>query len=167
NFNELLLFTNIHENSLRVELSRYVKNKQLFRIEKGKYTTMHDPLSVASYITSPSFISCLAGLFIHHVTTQIPRSIDIITPRRHRNIQFENATFIFHTVKPKYMFGFSKVRYGKHDIFVGDIERCLVDMKKYGYPPYLIKETVNETNINKTKIQSYSKKLLNEKWVVW
>ena len=59
-------------------LKRLEKRDIIKRIEKGKYSLKDTPLQIiASNLILPAYISFLSGLSYHHLTTQIPRIMQI------------------------------------------------------------------------------------------
>lgn len=163
-FREIEALSGIKAASLRVALSRLAKSGRVRRVERGKYTASSDPLAVSSYIVQPSYISTLAGLFVHKLTSQIPGKIDVFTSRRHRNVDFGNGKIEFFTVGGERMRGYGKVPYGKYQIFVGEAEKCIADMIYLGYPKYLAEEALGSGKIDSEKLLSYARGLGSAKY---
>lgn len=164
NFQEIEALSGIKAASLRVALSRLVKRGKAVRIERGKYAVSRDPIAVSSYIVQPCYISTLAGLFIHKLTSQIPRKIDVFTSRRHKKVEFQNGEIEFFTVGRERMCGYGRVQYGRYQIFAGEAEKCVADMFCLGYPAHLAEEALESGRLDSGKLLSYARQLGSRKY---
>jgi predicted transcriptional regulator of viral defense system len=106
------------------------KSGRITRVERGKYTILDDPLIVATHLTEPCYVSLWSALSIHHLTTQIPFAVEVITPRKrfNRKIMFQNTPIVFYTVQPGMMYGYENIIW-KEDrrIPVAKPEKIIVD----------------------------------------
>lgn len=117
------------KNYAKLIVYRLKKAGLVFELEKNKYTVHQDPLVVASHIVWPSYITSWAALQYHHMTEQLPWTIDVVTSRhrKKKQIKFANAKINFIKTKPENIFGFKKVYYRGFKIFVADKEKAIAD----------------------------------------
>jgi predicted transcriptional regulator of viral defense system len=98
------------------------------RAEKGKYIlTDIDPLVVATNLILPSYVSFLSGLAYYHKTTQIPVTIQIATTVSKKNVDYKGTRITFVHLNETRMFGFKKEKIGTGYVFIGELEKIIVD----------------------------------------
>lgn len=141
---------------------RWKKKKLIHEIEKGKYTLEEDPFLVSSWIVWPSYISGWAALHYHHLTEQLPFTIQVITSRRRRKkvLNYGKAKIEFTTVKS--LTGFQRVIYQQKEIFIAEKEKALIDALAAGKMSLaesigIIKE--NKGRINRRKLFMHAYKI--------
>jgi len=129
------------------------------RIEKGKYALQDtDPLAVATNLVIPSYISFLSGLAYYHKTTQIPITIQVVTTISKNDVDYRSRiTFV--KFDRKRLFGYKKEKIGNGSVFIGEIEKVIVD--SLFMPKYCpISETMNAFyGIDAEKILNYALKM--------
>ncbi len=110
-------------------LYRLNKRGEISRIERNKYTTRDNPMTIAPYLTHPSYLSLWTSLRFHNMTQQSPFTIEVVTsrPRYNRKIDFKGTKIQFYEVKPKIMFGYAYQIYEKDRIPIASPEKALVD----------------------------------------
>jgi predicted transcriptional regulator of viral defense system len=108
---------------------RMKKAGVLHEIEKGKYSLESDPFMVASWITWPSYISCLSALHYWGLTEQLPFTIHVVTTRKRKkkSVAFGGAKIEFIHLKKSSFLGFKKVPYHGSEIFIAEKEKAIVD----------------------------------------
>lgn len=108
---------------------RWKKEKIIHKIEKGKYTMEEDPFIISSWIVWPSYISGWAALHYHHLTEQLPFTIQIITTRKRKRrvLRYGNANLEFTQVSPSFLNGFKKIIYQQKEIFIAEKEKAVID----------------------------------------
>ena len=141
-------------------LERLEKRKIIKRIEKGKYALQDTPfLVIASNLVIPSYISFLSGLSYYHLTTQIPRIIQIATTKSKKRISYENEEIQF--INLRQVFGYDRIRTQYGHIFAGEKEKIIIDSLLL--PKYCpINETIyaiKESKLNIRKLIDYSLKM--------
>lgn len=141
-------------------LKRLEKRKIIKRIEKGKYSLQDTPLQViASNLITPSYISFLSGLSYHHLTTQIPRIIQIVTTKSKKRISYEDGEIQF--IKLRRVFGYNREKTQFGYIFIGEKEKIIIDSLLL--PKYCpINETINaikESKLDVKKLIDYALKM--------
>lgn len=129
------------------------------RIEKGKYALPDtDPLVVATNLVIPSYISFLSGLAYHHKTTQIPITIQVVTTVSRKAINY-GSKITFVRFDRKRIFGYRREKIGNGYVFIGEIEKVIVD--SLFMPEYCpISETMDAFDgIDTEKILNYALKM--------
>ena len=120
----------IPENYAKKLLHLLAKSGRIRHIERGKYTNLDDPIAVAAYVTQPCYLSLWTALSIRNLTTQIPFGIEVVTSRKRfkRKIDFEGTTIMFHTVKPRMMFGYENIVWKENTrIPIANREKIVID----------------------------------------
>lgn len=140
---------------------RWKKKQLIYELEKGKYTLEKDPFLISSGIVWPSYISGWAALHYHHLTEQLPFTIQIITTRRRnkRTINYGNAKLEFTTVKPSFFNGFQRITYHQKEIFIAEKEKALIDAlatKRMSLAEGIEIIKNNKRKINLKKLFSYA-----------
>jgi len=151
----------------KLVIYRLKKEKLIFEIEKNKYTTRKDPLVVASNILWPSYISGWSSLRYYNLTEQLPQTISIFTTRARgkKEIFFNNTRIKITKIKPKYFFGYKKVRYRDCEIFIADKEKALLDsalFKKVSFSEIMNAVKNNKKEIDLDLFLKYLIKLKNK-----
>jgi predicted transcriptional regulator of viral defense system len=136
----------------------------IFEIEKGKYSIQTDPFLVASRIVWPSYISGWAASQFYQLTEQLPNVIEVMTTRsrKNRQITFRGVGIEFSRLKKSNFFGYDKIRYKKHSIFIADKEKTLLDILFLGHiSPSEFSEVVksNHKRLSIRKLFSYARKM--------
>lgn len=136
-------------------LKRLEKRKVIKRIEKGKYSLQDTPIQViASNLITPSYISFLSGLYYYHLTTQIPRIMQIATTKSKKRINYEEGDIQF--INLRRIFGYNREKTQVGYIFIGEKEKIIIDSLLL--PKYCpINETINTIKEYKFDV----KKLIN------
>ncbi len=143
------------------------KSGRIIHIERGKYTNLDDPTAVAAYITQPCYLSLWTAMSIRNLTTQIPFGIEVVTSRKRfkRKIDFEGTTIVFHTVKPRMMFGYENIVWKENiRIPVANREKIVIDCIYLGnIPEEEILQIIKDSDI--PLLKRYAKLTGNEKIV--
>ncbi len=109
--------------NMRQALSSLVLKGHLLRLERGKYTLPSimagNPYSVATSITTPSYISLITAFYIYGFTEQVPEIIYVLNAKRGRRIG--NIRLV--KVRPSMMFGYG----GEGGHLVAEPEKAIVD----------------------------------------
>ena len=111
-------------------LHELFKSGKITRIERGKYTVLDDPLTIATHLTEPCYVSMWSALSIQKLTTQVPFSVEIVTTRKrfNRKIMFNNTPIIFYTVQSEMMYGYENIIWKEHiRIPVAKPEKIIID----------------------------------------
>ncbi|MFH0905996.1 MAG: hypothetical protein V1824_01505 [archaeon] len=142
-----------------VYLSRYLLNKKINKIEKGKYTTQDNVLTYCTQIISPSYLSFHSALYYYGFTTQLPLKETVAI--RFIKKELENIKFI--RIGSKSFFGYERIKYNGYDLFIATREKLLIDCVQYQNQSIQINELLDllKSNLNKEMIISYLKRINN------
>ncbi len=129
---QLTSMLNLRPGSAAVQLHRLARRGVLVRVTRGRYTLPDtDILAVASGIVTPSYVTLLAALGHHGVTTQTPRVIDVLNSSRSgkMDVELEAGRFVlrFIRVNEKLLYGYDKVVLDGKAAFIADRERVVTD----------------------------------------
>ncbi len=113
----------------RVYLNRLEKRGLVQKIQRNVYTVQKDPLVIASRIVWPSYISLWSAMRYHNLTEQLPNDISVLTTsmKNGKKISAMDTTIVFHHIKPKHFFGFSKVPIDGIEVFMAEPEKAILD----------------------------------------
>ncbi len=150
------------ENTYRI-LSRMEDKDIIERIEKGKYISSKeleetDIYEIATHIIEPSYLSLWSGLHKYGYTTQVPRTVFVMTSVAKDDITVQNQKIKF--VKTKHFFGYTS----DNKLMIAEPEKLFIDCILY--PHYSggfqeIKKSLEEADINEKKIVEYALKVDN------
>ncbi len=117
-----------HASYVRLYVHRLKHQERIEEVERGKYDIAEtDPLCIASNIVFPSYISFLSGLEFYNATTQLPRTISVACAKPKNEIRREGYAIKFIKLKRSRLFGYGKERHHGKTIFVGELEKIIVD----------------------------------------
>lgn len=115
------------ENYVKQYIHRLKNKGEIKEIERGKYALSDNPFSIASNIIFPSYISFLSGLAYYGITTQIPKTITVVSLKQKKEIKFNEYKIRFVKISKKRFFGYLKERYHEKSVFVAEPEKLLLD----------------------------------------
>ncbi len=125
------------------------------RIERGKYTTLDDPVAVAAHIATPCYLSLWTAMSIRNLTDQIPFAVEVVTSRKRfkNRINFEGTYIIFYTVSARMMFGYENIIWkGNIRIAVANAEKIIIDSVHFNnIPQDEIKNIIKHSDISLLK----------------
>ena len=125
---ELSRFSGVNQRTTLQYAMRMVKKGLLLKVERGKYSVSSDPFDVAPQLVFPSYISFAAGLYLQGYLDQEVNAIDVVSSKKHSEVSFSGAVIRFSRVDPRMMFGFTKMKHGGFYLFVGDLEKIIIDI---------------------------------------
>jgi len=111
----------------RVYIHRLKSKNLLQKIERGKYALSDDPFEIGSSLVFPSYISFISAYAFYGLTTQIPTTIHVVSPRSKNPIILENTKIVFVSFKMKRIFGYRKKRVREKEGFIADPEKAIID----------------------------------------
>lgn len=124
--------------------------------EKGVYYTEQANIyEIASNITPFSYVSMLAALKFHELTTQRPIAIEVVSQKRHRPLEVEGYKIIFIKLKRELMFGHVRRR----NAFIAEPEKAILDSlyrNEYAYLDEALGRGIEDGTINSDKLVSYA-----------
>jgi len=135
------------------------KNKRLVRIEKGLYCLQGtDPMVIASYLMTPSYISLISAFSYYKLIDQVPRTIKVVTGKRHAPLDIIGTRIEFRSVKKGMLYGYRR----EHNIAIADIEKAIVDslylLEDTQYLEEVISNASASGSFDAGKLISYAKK---------
>lgn len=116
-------------------LQRMEQEGLVARVERGKYVllglepaqSLSNPLSVASQLVIPSYISFWSALHFHGLTEQAPRTVFIAVTRQKRPLAFQGTTFQFVRLAPHMFFGYRRETLAGLPLTVADEAKAILD----------------------------------------
>ncbi len=150
--------SSISEESLRVAMSRLVKNGEIRRISRGIYSVDLDEINWESFACEtyqPSYISFESALAIHNVLSQKPVHITLATTNRSKRMAIKDKSIIYRHIQPDLFWGFEK----SGSYLIADPEKALLDLiylSLRGYAKFDCEE-IDLGFINKEKLNKYLK----------
>lgn len=141
---------------------RLKKSGIIQEIERGKYTRETDPFLIASWILWPSYLSGWAALQYHHLTEQLPFTLQVITTRKRnkKSLRFHGTSIEFSTIRKAAFTGFKKIMYQNREIFIAEPEKAIVDGLRFetmSFPEAQEIIGAQRRKINKRKLFRYAK----------
>lgn len=124
---DIAKITGKKKDYLKVYLFRLKKRNILKEVERGKYTLDAHPFAVASNILFPSYISFLTSYAYYQITTQIPTTIQIVTPISKKRITYERNNIQFITLPKQRIFGYKREMLNGGVVFIAEKEKAIVD----------------------------------------
>lgn len=118
---------------LNTFLHRLGRRGALERLERGKYYLADVPVAaLASSIVSPSYISFLYALSLHHLTTQVPREIAVASRISRREVALGGHRIRFVRLRRDRFFGMERARAaGQYMVTVATAEKAILDSLAY------------------------------------
>jgi len=116
----------LDRQSLRVRVSRLVKEGILERLRKGVYQLSLKPeslLRVANQLYYPSYVSFEYALGEYGILDQKPYTITFATSKKSKKMLLRETEVEFRQLKGELFFGFKK----RDGVFWGEIEKVLLD----------------------------------------
>jgi len=156
--NDLSKITGLKSATTRMLAWRLAKKGLITRIERAKYTTQDEPLTVAAYLVPLSFIGLYSALRFHGMTTQVLAGIDILTKKSRKPATVLGRRVSF--TKTKHFWGFEKYKIGGFEVLVSDPEKTIIDCllsEKIG--PDVVFEALAAKEIDEMKLLSYARKI--------
>ncbi|MGQ4891443.1 MAG: type IV toxin-antitoxin system AbiEi family antitoxin domain-containing protein [Candidatus Njordarchaeia archaeon] len=155
---------------VKIFLHRLLRRGVIYRVERGTYATVDDPIIVAGNVVFPSYLSMYIALYLRGVLYQVPSVIQVVTTRRKKNkkINFLGNLVEFYRIKKEYFFGFEYIPYDNFEVPVANVEKAIVDLF---YFQGGIAGTIDTDYINIDKLKKYlgiiDRKSLRKKVMRW
>ncbi|HLF07161.1 MAG TPA: hypothetical protein VI893_08340 [Thermoplasmata archaeon] len=110
-----------------VHLWRLREAGHVAALRRDRFTVQSSPLSVASHVVWPSYISMWSALRHWELTEQVPRAVWVVTTRRVEDIEFRGTPIQFIRSDPRRFFGYTKVELDGWQGFMAEPEKALLD----------------------------------------
>jgi predicted transcriptional regulator of viral defense system len=114
----------------RLRLHQMSESGSITRIERGKYSASDNAVLVATHLTEPCYLSLWSAMSARGLTTQIPFSVQVVTPRKRfaRKLFFSGSEIKYYHVRPGMMFGYENVPFGDGwRIPLARVEKIIID----------------------------------------
>ncbi len=131
----------------------FTKNKVLVNIEKNKYYVTGksvDTFEMANFLYQPSYISLETALNYWGILSQFPFETTCITSKKGVTKKFEEKTYNYSHIAPKYFGMFTK----KNNVLIALPEKALFDQF------YLASKGLKSINFDEYNLKSISRKTL-------
>ena len=120
--------------SIRVQLSRWMKQGKVIGLRRGVYTLPEayrrvtlTAASLANQIYRPSYLSGLWALGYYDLIPERVVWLTSVTPRVPRHFENPFGVFDYRNIKQDYFFGYKAVQYGGREVLVAEGEKALLD----------------------------------------
>lgn len=151
---------------LKPVLSRLVRDKQLFPIQKGLYVirNFQNPYIIGNIMVAEGTIAYWSALNLHGLTEQIPNVVYVQSAKPKNNKKVFNVRYRFIQVKKEKICGIMQMGYGNERFRVTDIEKTLLDcfdLPQYsgGYEELI--RAFYQAKVSSCKLLDYGKQMGN------
>jgi predicted transcriptional regulator of viral defense system len=133
-FNDILKwFPKTKTPVLKVQISQWLKNKNIIRLKNGLYyytkIDLTDPFFICPKLYFPSYISLETALNYYGLIPDVPQTITSITNLTTANFKTKLSNFSFHKIQAKYFFGWRTIKNQKNNLFynIAQPEKAMID----------------------------------------
>lgn len=123
---DLEKITNLSRSSLKVSLSRLVKNKVLIRLKRGIYVLKNSLLNIekiANQLYYPSYLSFESALSYYGILSQVSYTKTFATNNVSKRLILGKTEIEFRRLKSSLFFGYML----KNGIYIAEPEKALLD----------------------------------------
>ena len=159
-FADLKKISNLSDESLKVAISRMIKNREIIKLRKGIYTLDISKISWENFaieMYSPSYLSFEWVLAKYNILSQKPVNLTLATAKRSRKIITPQNVIIYHHLQPKLFWGFTR----EENYLIAEPEKAFLDLAYLslnGYAKFDTEE-MNLELLNKIKLKKYLRKI--------
>lgn len=150
-FTDILKFSKVDKDVLKVSLARLVKQNKIFRLIKGYYClsmTDIDYESFACEIVQPSYISFEYALWKHGLINEIPTTLTLATTKKTKKYFLSSISIEYSQIKKELFFGYIIDK----NVLLAEKEKAVLDEF------YMV--SINQRSFNLSKIDFFK---LNKK----
>ena len=126
--NEIARIIRKPKNITAVYLNRMCRKNLLFKIERNKFSKTRDIFVIASQLIYPSYLGLTTSLYLQNEFSQIINKIYVFTSRQKKKIKVFDAEINFIKVKPKFMFGYKKIKKEDSFVIISDFEKTMIEL---------------------------------------
>lgn len=159
-FTDLKKISELSDESLKVAISRMIKNGEIIKLRKGVYALDISKISWENFAVemySPSYLSFEWALARHNILSQKPINLTLAVAKRSKKIITPQNIIIYHHLQPKLFWGFAK----EDNYLLAEPEKAFLDLAYLslnGYAKFDIEE-MNLELLDKVKLRKYLKKI--------
>jgi len=163
-FTDLKKISDLSDESLKVAVSRMIKNKEIVKLSKGIYTADISKINWEGFAVemhSPSYLSFEWALARYNILSQKPINLTLATAKRSREITTPQNIIIYHHLQPKLFWGFIM----ENNYLLAEPEKAFLDLAYLslnGYAKFDAEE-MNLELLNKIKLKKYLRKINYQK----
>ena len=157
------LFDINNQQTLYKKIARLEKAQIIQKLIKGKYRFLFEPVNdyaLANFLYQPSYISLESALSFYGVITGFPYQITSVSIKPTKSIEISGKEFRYSQIRTRLFWGCEK----KEDFLLAEKEKALLDYIYLGIKGLrnLSFDEMDLSEINKTKLVSYAKKINNQ-----
>jgi len=163
-FIDLKKNSKLNSNSLKVAISRLVKNGDVIRLSKGLYTSDISKIDwekLAVELYYPSYLSFEWVLAKYNVLSQKPVNLTLATSLQTKKIETNQKVLFYHHLQPKMFWGHEQ----RNGYLEANVEKAWLDLAYLslnGYANFDVEE-MNLSILNKKRIKEYLQKIKSKK----
>ncbi len=158
-FADLKKISDLSDESLKVAISRMIKNKEITKLKKGVYASDIFKVNWEGFAVethNPSYLSFEWALAKYNILSQKPINLTLTTSKRSKKITTPQNIIIYHHLQPKLFWGFVK----EDNYLLAEPEKAFLDLAYVslnGYAKFDVEE-MNLELLDKIKLKKYLKK---------
>ncbi|MEM0143737.1 MAG: hypothetical protein QXL94_07320 [Candidatus Parvarchaeum sp.] len=150
-------------NYAAIYAKRMLQKGKITKIERGKYCLpTADIYEISSNIIFPAYISMFSAFSFYGLTTQQVFAVDVISMKRHKEININGFLIRFRKIKREGFFGFKTIK--DKNIMIAGPEKAIIDAIYFKSPnmSYIEEAFQNglvKNMIKKEKLIEYAKEI--------
>ena len=157
---DLEKIADMKKESVKVFVSRAVKNGELVKLGKSFYTNDINSFSWENFavnVYAPSYISFEFALNYYGILSQQTSAITLATIKRKKEIKILEKSLIYRHIKPDLFWGYKKVE----NFLIAEPEKAFLDLAYLSLNGYakFDSEEMNLDLLDKKKTKHYLKKI--------
>ena len=159
-FVDLKKISNLNDESLKVAISRMIKNREIIKLRKGIYALDISKINWENFVIemySPSYLSFEWALAKYNILSQKPVNLTLATNRRSKKIITPHNIIFYHHLQSKLFWGFIR----EENYLIAKPEKAFLDLAYLslnGYAKFDVEE-MNLGLLNKIKLKKYLRKI--------
>lgn len=159
-FADLKKISDLNDGSLKVAISRMIKNGEITKLKKAVYASDISKINWENFAVethSPSYLSFEWALAKYNILSQKPVNLTLATTKRSRKITTLQNIIIYHHLQPKLFWGFIK----EDNYLLAEPEKAFLDLAYLslnGYAKFDAEE-MNLELLDKVNLKKYLKKI--------
>jgi len=162
---------NVDPESIRVQLSRWVKSGKIYQLRRGIYTIappyqriQPHPFLIANHLQKASYVSLQSALSFHGLIPEVVNITTSVSTGRPERLETPLGTYEFRHIKTELLFGYQMTELGEQSAFVASPEKALLDLiylQPGGSSPAYLKELrlQNTEKLDKVLLRKQSEKI--------
>lgn len=162
---------NVDPESIRVQLSRWVKSGKIYQLRRGIYSIappyqriQPHPFLIANHLQKASYVSLQSALSFHGLIPEVVNITTSVSTGRPERLETPLGTYEFRHIKTELLFGYQMTEFGEQSAFVASPEKALLDLiylQPGGSSPAYLKELrlQNTEKLDKVLLRKQSEKI--------